>query len=316
MRLPSAFVSYSWDTAEHRQWVLDLATRLRGDGVETILDQWHLIPGDQLPAFMEKAVRESDHVLIVCTPRYKERSDRREGGVGYEGDIITGEVFTTRNERKFIPILRLGEWTDSAPTWLTGKYYIGLRGAPYNENQYRDLVTTLLGTRPIAPPVRVRSGIADASVPTASPSKSELDARVPAKFEPIRIEGVVAGEIGNPRGGGTRGSALYSIPFRLSRRPPSEWAEVFVRAWDHPSSYTSMHRPGIARIYGDKVLLEGTTVDEVEKYHRNTLLLAAEEANRGYAELEMRHRAHAEQERARLEAHKKSVEDAAKRLKF
>lgn len=316
MRLPSAFVSYSWDTDEHRQWVLDLATRLRGDGVETILDQWHLVPGDQLPAFMEKAVRESDHVLIVCTPRYKERSDRREGGVGYEGDIITGEVFTTRNERKFIPILRRGEWTDSAPTWLTGKYYIDLRGTPYNENQYRDLVTTLLGTRPIAPPVGVRSGIADASVPTASPSKPELDVRVPAKFEPIRIEGVVADEIGTPRGDGTRGSALYSIPFRFSRRPPPEWAEFFVRAWDHPSSYTSMHRPGIARIYGDKVLLEGTTVDEVEKYHRNTLLLAAEEANRGYAELEMRRRAHEEQERARLEAHKKSVEDAAKRLKF
>jgi hypothetical protein len=265
---------------------------------------------------MEKAVRESDHVLIVCTPRYKERSDRREGGVGYEGDIITGEVFTTRNERKFIPILRLGEWSDSAPTWLTGKYYIDLHGAPYNENQYKDLVTTLLGTRPIAPPVGRRGVIADASVPMASTPKPELDSTVPIKFEPIRIEGVVADEIGTPRGDGTRGSALYSIPFRFSRRPPSEWAELFVRAWDHPSSFTLMHRPGIARIFGDKVLLEGTTVDEVEKYHRNTLLLAAEEANKGYAELEMRRRAHEERERARLEAHKKSVNDAAKRLKF
>lgn len=314
--MPSAFVSYSWDNDEHRQWVLDLATRLRTDGVETILDQWHLVPGDQLPAFMEKAVRESDHVLIVCTPRYKERSDRREGGVGYEGDIITGEVFTTRNQRKFIPILRRGEWTDSAPTWLTGKYYIDLRGTPYTENQYHDLLTTLLGTRPIAPPVGVASGIADASVPTANPSKVDSSSSGPAKFEPIRIEGAVVDEIGTPRGDGTRGSALYSIPFRFSRRPPPEWAELFVRAWDHPSSYTSMHRPGIARIYGDKVILEGTTVDEVEEYHRNTLLLAAEEANKFYSELEMRRRTHEERERARLEAHKKSVEDAAKRLKF
>jgi TIR domain-containing protein len=280
MRLSSAFVSYAWDNDEHRQWVLDLATRLRTDGVETILDQWHLVPGDQLPAFMETAVRESDHVLIVCTPRYKKRSNQREGGVGYEGDIIIGEVFTTRNERKFIPILRRGEWTDSAPTWLTGKYYIDLRGAPYHENQYSDLLTTLLGTRPVAPPVRVTSGIADAGID--SPSSG------PARFEPIRIEGVVVDEIGTPRGDGTRGSALYSIPFRFSRRPPPEWAELFVRAWDHPSSYTTMHRPGIAQIYGDKVILERATVDEVEKYHRNTLLLAAEEANKSYAELEMR----------------------------
>lgn len=314
--MPSAFVSYSWDNDEHRQWVLDLATRLRADGVETILDQWHLVPGDQLTAFMERAVRESDHVLIICTPRYKERSDLRKGGVGYEGDIITGEVFTTRNERKFIPILRRGEWSDSAPTWLTGKYYIDLRGAPYSENQYQDLLTTLLSTRPTAPPIGVGSGIAEPRVPTASPAKAHSLPNAPAKFEPIRIEGAVVDEIGTPRGDGTRGSALYSIPFRLSRRPPPEWAELFVRAWDHPSSYTSMHRPGIVRIYGDKAILEGTTIDEVEEYHRNTLLLAAEEANKGYTELEMRRRAHEERERARLEAHKKSVEDAAKRLKF
>ncbi len=101
--MPTAFVSYSWDSDEHRDWVLEFATRLRGDGVETVLDQWHLVPGDQLPAFMEKAVRESDYVLIVCTPRYRDRSERRVGGVGYEGDIITGQVLTTRNQRKFSP---------------------------------------------------------------------------------------------------------------------------------------------------------------------------------------------------------------------
>src|SRR5713101_3784811 len=101
--MPTAFVSYSWDSDEHRDWVLEFATRLRGDGVETVLDQWHLVPGDQLPAFMEKAVRESDYVLIVCTPRYRGRSERRVGGVGYEGDIITGQVLATRNQRKFSP---------------------------------------------------------------------------------------------------------------------------------------------------------------------------------------------------------------------
>jgi len=146
--MPSAFVSYSWDSEEHKRWALDLASRLRSDGVETILDQWHAVPGDQLPAFMEKAVRESDHVLIICTPRYKERSDRRKGGVGYEGDIITGEVLTTRNERKFIPVLRLGDWTDAAPSWLAGKYFIDLKGTPYREDPYRDLLFSLGCQRP------------------------------------------------------------------------------------------------------------------------------------------------------------------------
>jgi len=55
-------------------------------------------------------------VLIVCTPKYKLRSDGRIGGVGYEGDIMTAEVMTNKNHRKFIPILKEGSWEDSAPT--------------------------------------------------------------------------------------------------------------------------------------------------------------------------------------------------------
>jgi hypothetical protein len=264
--MPSAFVSYSWDNEDHKRWVLDLASRLRGDGVETILDQWHTIPGDQLPAFMEKAVRGSDHVLIICTPRYRERSDRREGGVGYEGDIITGEVLTTRNERKFIPILRRGDWTDAAPSWLVGKYYIDLKSTPCSENQYQDLLSTLLGTRPMAPPARVARSTNVTERPTPGPPTSVSPANTHPGFEPIRIDGVIVDQIGTPRADGARGSALYSIPFRFNRRPPHEWVELFIRAWDHPTSYTSMHRPGIARVYGDTVVLDGTTVDEVEKY--------------------------------------------------
>jgi hypothetical protein len=99
-RTPSAFVSYSWDDEPHKTWVRDLSARLRGDGMNVILDLWATAPGDQLPQFMETAVRENEFVLIVCTPRYKEKSDKRLGGVGYEGDIMTGEVFTTKNRRK------------------------------------------------------------------------------------------------------------------------------------------------------------------------------------------------------------------------
>ena len=97
-----AFVSYSWDSDNHKNWVRELATRLRNDGIDVTLDQWSLVPGDQLPEFMERAVRESDYVLIICTHKYKERSNNRQGGVGYEGDIMTAEIMNTKNQRKFI----------------------------------------------------------------------------------------------------------------------------------------------------------------------------------------------------------------------
>lgn len=154
MSNPTAFISYSWEGDTHKQWVRDFATKLRRDGVESILDQWHAVPGDQLPVFMEQAVRDNDFVLVVCTPRYKKRSDNRSGGVGYEGDVMTAEVFNSGEQRKFIPILRQGKWPEeAAPTWMAGKYYIDLSGDPYSDDQYHDLLDTLLGRREPPPAV-------------------------------------------------------------------------------------------------------------------------------------------------------------------
>ncbi len=309
---PRAFVSYSWDSDGHKEWVRDLATRLREDGIDVILDQWHLVPGDQLPEFMERAVRESDYVLIVCTLRYKGRSDRREGGVGYEGDIMTAEVMNSQNQRKFIPILRISPWQASAPSWLSGKYYLDLSGDPYSEPQYSDLINTLLGTRAPAPAVGAPG------VRRASPSSKRQVSRSGGKdhFEPIRITGVIVDAIGKPRNNGTRGSALYKVPFRLSRRPPSDWASLFLQSWDHPTGFTSMHRPGIASVVGETVILDGTTVEEVEKYHRETLILAAKEANRKYQELMEKKRTAELREQDRLQAHRRNIEDVSGRIRF
>ncbi len=149
--IPTAFISYSWDDEAHKTWVRDFAARLRRDGVKTILDRWHAVPGDQLPKFMEAAIRENDFVLIVCTPQYKMKLEGRGGGVGYEGDIIQGEVLVQGNHRKFIPILRRGEWIEASPSVLAGKYRIDLREGAHYESNYQDLLRTLHNERERAP---------------------------------------------------------------------------------------------------------------------------------------------------------------------
>ena len=153
---PTCFISYSWDSEDHRQWVRELAVRLRSGGVDATLDQWHAVPGDQLPEFMERSIRESDFVLVVCTPKYKIRSDQRVGGVGYEGDIITGEVFKNRENRKFIPLLRFGKWGEAAPSWLLGRAYIDFRSEMGSLASYNELLMTLHGNRPQPPPIGER----------------------------------------------------------------------------------------------------------------------------------------------------------------
>jgi len=156
---PKAFISYSWDDDAHKEWVRQLATRLRKDGVDVTLDRWHSAPGDKIPAFMERAVRENDFVIAVCTPRFKERSDEREGGVGYEGDIMTAYVFTGGNKKKFIPVLRRGNWDQVAPDWLRGRAYIDL--SKNSESAYEELLRTLHSAREEAPPIGPRPDFRD-----------------------------------------------------------------------------------------------------------------------------------------------------------
>lgn len=308
MTATSVFLSYSWDGDQHQNWVRALAERLRADGVEADLDQWAAVPGDQLPQFMEQAIAQHEFVLIVCTPRYKAKSEAREGGVGYEGDIITGELLRLRNHRKFIPVLRLGDWSSSAPGWLAGKYYIDLRDGERYETQYEDLLSTLTGTRPTAPAVGAPRLPAHSPAP-ASASTSPTE-------EPARIVGVIADEVTEPKNDGTRGSALYTVPFRLSRPVSHDWAAVFEEVWNHPPRFTTMHRPGIAHARGNRIVLNGTTIDEVQRVHRDTLILCVNEANRLVAEHERRERAERDAQQRAAEEHRRRVQDAARKIRF
>ena len=258
---------------------------------------------------MERAIRENSFVLIVCTPMYKEKSAARQGGVGYEGDIMTAEVFTTGNQRKFIPILRKGDLETSIPTWLAGKYRVDLRGEPYSQDQYDDLLTTIHGLRPKAPPI--------GPIPERLSRTESVEQRdIVATFDPIKIKGVLVDEVTTPRNDGTRGSALYAIPFQLSRQPSAEWAKIFVETWNHPPSFSTMHRPGIAQVTGDRVILNGTTIEEVERHHRETLKLVVDSVNIQIANYEHIKQQREEQERQRLQSHNSNVRDIAKRLSF
>ncbi len=148
----NVFLSYSWDSNDHKRWVASLATRLRSDGVNAVLDKWELVPGDNVSEFMERSVREADFVLIICTKSYKKRADHRTGGVGYEGDIMTAESFVLNNKRKFVPLLREGAWDESAPSWLLGRFYLDF-GAEEFESEYKSLIDLLHNRAEKAPPL-------------------------------------------------------------------------------------------------------------------------------------------------------------------
>ena len=138
----------------------------------------------------------------------------------------------------------------------------------------------------------------------------------PFQFNPIKIVGIIANEIGTPRNDGTRGCALYAVPFQLPRPPTPHWADHFVQMWDRPPSYTTRHRPKIARVAGDRIILDGTTVEEVAAIHRDTLKVVVAKVNQDIEDWERaRHRA-AEEEAERQRQQRQAVLDAAKKISF
>ena len=183
-RAPSAFISYAWEDDDHHAWVQHFATRLRTDGVDAKLDEWELGFGDPLTEFMERAVRENDFVLIVCTPEYRKRSDGRVGGVGYEGAIMTAEVYSTNNRRKFIPVLRKGGWDGAFPSWLRGNKGADLRGESYSEERYSRLVDWLHGQTPGAPPLGPRPTRGPRAAPP-KPLPTDAEEHSPGQIAPV-----------------------------------------------------------------------------------------------------------------------------------
>lgn len=110
------FISYSWETEEHNDWVHKLAADL-SEEFEIVIDQ-ELPLGLELTSFMETSVASSDKVIIITTPTYKKKADNRERGVGYETSLITDELVTSQNQIKFIPLIKSGSKETSYPRYL------------------------------------------------------------------------------------------------------------------------------------------------------------------------------------------------------
>jgi hypothetical protein len=144
MTIPKAFISYSHDSLAHKQWVLEFATRLRNSGIDAILDQWELQPGDDLPSFMEKQLVSADRVLMICTEQYVKKANAGTGGVGYEKMIVTSDLMRSIDTKKVIPIIRQSG-SRCVPTFLESKKYIDFSNEAEIEYSYDEVVRALVG---------------------------------------------------------------------------------------------------------------------------------------------------------------------------
>src|SRR3989338_11602326 len=144
---PKVFISYSWTSPQHEQWVLDLAERLSGDGIVVVLDKWDLKEGQDKHVFMEQMVNDVDikKVLVVCDGVYQTKADNRKGGVGTETQLISKEVYESTGQEKFIPIIREydGSGKPCIPHYMASRIYIDLSSDEKFEENYQKLIRNL-----------------------------------------------------------------------------------------------------------------------------------------------------------------------------
>ena len=139
------FVSYSWDSDAHKEWVRKLADELAKNGISITLDQYDLRIGDDRFQFMEQSVRHATAVLCVCTPTYVAKANDRTSGVGVETSLITPQFFERMNlEKQFIPIVRETESeTPPTPDYMSALIFVDFRDDSKFRLQIEQLVRHL-----------------------------------------------------------------------------------------------------------------------------------------------------------------------------
>jgi SEFIR domain len=142
---PKVFISYSHDSAAHKDRVLALADRLRDDGIDCNIDQYEQSPLEGWHRWMLNEVEAADLVLVVCSETYDRRFRGREEpgkgkGVTWEGGVVIQELYDAQGlNSKFIPIVLTADDSKFIPSPLRSATYYRVIAADDYELLYRRL---------------------------------------------------------------------------------------------------------------------------------------------------------------------------------
>jgi len=138
------FISYSWDSEEHKTWVRSLADRLIGAGIPVTLDQYDLRGGEDMHHFMESAVSRATHVLVICTPDYVSRANERIKGAGEETSLITSDFYSRHESgKKYLPVVRVPREPKSVPSYLGSLLYFDFADDLLFDTNFESLIRNI-----------------------------------------------------------------------------------------------------------------------------------------------------------------------------
>jgi hypothetical protein len=120
-RHPRVFISYSWKDGAVKDWVYNLAKKLRANGVDARLDRFHLRPGMDLPQWMANEILKAEKVLLICDAHYALKADTRHAGVGWETMIIQGDMMLQGEVNNKYIAIAFGDSEKNTPIYMRSK---------------------------------------------------------------------------------------------------------------------------------------------------------------------------------------------------
>jgi hypothetical protein len=151
---PKVLISYSHDSEDHKRLVLQLAERLRQDGIDAQIDQYVAgTPSGGWPRWMLDQLDWAEFVLLVCTETYYRRfrgheEPDRGRGADWEGNLITMEIYRAKSGTiKFVPVCFVQSDSRFVPEPLRGHTVYVLD----SEQSYEELYAFLTGQAGIRP---------------------------------------------------------------------------------------------------------------------------------------------------------------------
>src|SRR4051794_22162116 len=115
--MPKVFVSYSHDSAEHKQRVAALVSRLRNDGVSVVWDATVASeggPNEGWDRWSERQIVECEFVVACCTGVYRERFNGEQPpdaglGVAWEAHMIRQYLYKSGTVNRKVRVLLFEE---------------------------------------------------------------------------------------------------------------------------------------------------------------------------------------------------------------
>ncbi len=196
---PKVFISYSWDSPEHKQSVLALSDKLRKSGIDCNLDQYELAPPEGWPRWMERQIEQANFVLVICTAIYKRRCKGEEepgrgNGVRWEGHLTSQDLFNAGAlNHRFIPVLLESGKFEDIPKPLQGTTHYFAHNDEGYENLYRHLTNQPANEKPALGklrPLPPRNPVSNPQ-PVPSPSPIEPESKLQKfefKFEIVKLK--------------------------------------------------------------------------------------------------------------------------------